>query len=353
MYILAIETSCDDTSVAVSDTEYNILAEMNASQLVHNEYGGVVPEIASRIHIQTIMKLTDAVLKRAGITFPQIEAVAVSVNPGLIGSLLVGVSYAKALSYSIGKPLIAVNHLLGHIYVNKITYPDLSPPFLALVVSGGHTELVYFRSHLSFNVVGRTCDDAAGEAFDKIAKILGLGYPGGPVIDSLSKQGNADFTDFPQAFRQKRDYNFSYSGLKTAVLNYVQSHEKDYIRQNINHIAASAQKAIVSPLVRKTIQYALELSNKQTEKKLQTDADTTQEKVKIVLAGGVAANSLLRQKMIEETEKYGFEIYIPPVKHCMDNASMIAAAAIVKYENKDFASLDLNPFSTKGIREIR
>jgi len=341
MYILALETSCDDTSVAIVDSEYRVLANITTAQSEHNEYGGIVPEIASRLHIKHVMKLTIKALEQARIRLDDIDAVAVSVNPGLIGSLLVGVSFAKALSYSINKPLIAVNHLLGHIYANRLTHSDsdspepLTAPFLALVVSGGHTELVHFKTELSFSIVGQTTDDAAGEAFDKTAKLMGLGYPGGPVIDSLSKTGNKDFVNFPRAFKQKNNYNFSYSGLKTSVLYYLKDKDQRFIQENLHHIAASVQAAIVQPLVDKTINYAL-------KKNIAT----------IVLAGGVSANSMLRYKIQEKAILYNLKVAMPPVIYCLDNASMIGAAAIVKFKNRQFSSLDLNPFSTKGIREV-
>ncbi len=333
--ILAIETSCDDTSVAIINSDYKVLANINDAQLIHNLYGGVVPEIASRIHMKHIMKLTKSSLNKALINLTNIDAIAVSVNPGLIGSLLVGVSYAKALSYSLNIPLIAVNHLMGHIYANKITSPDLSAPFLALVVSGGHTELIHFKDEQTFTLIGNTCDDAAGEAFDKIAKILRLEYPGGPIIDKLSKKGDLSFHYFPRAFNQQNNYNFSYSGLKTAFSSYIHSQSPEFIKKNIHHLAASAQVAIIEPLVKKTVNYAKSKNIK-----------------KIVLAGGVSANSLLRKQIFQKAEKLDIKVFAPPIEYCMDNASMIGAAAIVKYKNNNFSSLDLNPFSTKGTREV-
>lgn len=348
MLILSVETSCDDTSVAIVDSDYKVLSECSSSQLVHNEYGGVVPEIASRMHIKAIMRLTEKTLQQAGVSLNDIDAVATSVNPGLIGSLLIGVSYAKALAYSLNKPFIAVNHLLGHIYANRISTPDLSPPFLALVVSGGHTELVDFSDELTFKIVGKTCDDAAGEAFDKTAKILGLGYPGGPVIDKLSRNGDPDFVRFPQALNKKKNYNFSYSGLKTAVVNYLANQDKAFIEANVHSIAASVQKAIVEPLVKKTINYLLD-SQDSSSSDLSSSGSVNR---KIVLAGGVAANGLLRKMLSKEAEKRDIKLYIPPLQHCMDNASMIGAAAVINYRNKNFASLDFNPFSTKGTRYI-
>jgi N6-L-threonylcarbamoyladenine synthase len=333
--ILAIETSCDDTSVAIINSRYQVLANLISSQHIHQKYGGVVPEIASRMHLQNLMPLMEDCLTAAGKELEDISAVAVSVNPGLIGSLLVGTSFAKGLSYGLNIPLIAVNHMLGHIYANKLTDPNLEPPFLALVVSGGHTELVHFKTNDDFEIVGRTMDDAAGEAFDKVAKLLNLGYPGGPIIDELSQSGNPDFCDFPRALKQKDNFNFSYSGLKTAVMNYLESQDKAFISENLKHIVASVQKAIVEPLVEKTIRYA-------NFNKLN----------KIVLAGGVSANSLLRDMMTKATGKNKFELYYPELKYCMDNAAMIGAAAVKKYIERDFANLELNPSSTKGTRSV-
>ena len=254
--ILAFETSCDDTSVAVIDSDYKVYSNLVSSQITHQDFGGVVPELASRMHMKNIMKLTQIAMNKAEVTFNDIDAIAVSVNPGLIGALLVGVSFAKSLAYSLNKPLIAVNHMLGHIYANKIQNPDLDPPYLALVVSGGHTELVDFRAIDDFDIVGKTRDDAAGEAFDKVAKLLGLGYPGGPQIDSTAKGGNAHFVDFPRAMKQKDNFDFSFSGFKTAVRNYLLAHDKEFIKKHMVDITASVQKAIVDILVSKTINYA-------------------------------------------------------------------------------------------------
>ena len=334
-YILAIETSCDDTSVSVIDTEYKVYSNIISSQAIHNDFGGVVPELASRLHLKNLIYCLNMCLEEAGLQLKDMSAIAVSVNPGLIGSLLVGVSFAKGLAWSLGIPFISVNHMLGHVYANKIGYPELSPPWLALVISGGHTELVEFESEDEFRIVGHTLDDAAGEAFDKIAKILKLGYPGGPVIDRMAKDGNPDFYKFPQAMNKKGNYNFSFSGLKTAVLQYLEKHDQDFIDENLNDIVASAQSAIVEILVKKTISYAKANRIK-----------------KIIVAGGVSANSHLRKRMLEENEKLKAEVYFPPLKLCMDNAAMIGAAAIRKYLRKEFADYNLNAFSTKGIKKI-
>lgn len=333
--ILAFETSCDDTSVSVIDSNYKVYSNLISSQVTHEDFGGVVPELASRLHLKNIMELTRAAIKKADVTFEEIDAVAVSVNPGLIGALLVGVSFAKGLAYGFKKPLIAVNHMLGHIYANKIDHPELEPPYLALVVSGGHTELVDFQSFDRFEIVGKTRDDASGEAFDKIAKQLKLGYPGGPIIDKTAKNGNHEFFDFPRALNRKDNFDFSFSGLKTAVRNYLLSKDEKFIKDHLSDITASVQKAIIDSLVKKTISYAKKKKTKH-----------------IVVAGGVSANSMLRKMMKEETAKINIKVYFPALEYCMDNAAMIGAAAVEKFKRKEFADLSLNAFSTKGVRFI-
>lgn len=332
---MAFETSCDDTSVAIIDTKYNVKTNLISSQPIHNEYGGVVPELASRLHLKNIMYLSQQALSETALTFHDIDAFAVSVNPGLIGSLLVGVSFVKSLAYSSAKPLIAVNHIVGHVYANYINNPELQPPYLALIVSGGHSELVDFKTTDEFEVVGRTRDDAAGEAFDKTAKLLSLGYPGGPAIDRLAEFGDPQFVDFPRALKRNDDYDFSFSGLKTAIINYLSQKEADFIEKNVHNITASVQAAIVDPLVKKTINYA-----KKTNQK------------RIVVAGGVSANRYLRNKMNDLCKKNKIELFVPPLRLCMDNAAMIGAAAVDKYLSGNFADLTLNAFSTKGLRLI-
>lgn len=334
-YILAIETSCDDTSIAIIDTNYHVYSNVISSQAIHNDFGGVVPELASRLHLKNLVYCLNMALEQAGMTLAQMSAIAVSVNPGLIGSLLVGVSFAKGLAWSLNLPLIAVNHMLGHVYANKIENPDLQPPWLALIISGGHTELVVFESEENFTIVGHTLDDAAGEAFDKIAKILKLGYPGGPVIDKMSKLGNPDFFKFPQAMNKKDNFNFSFSGLKTAVIQYLEKQSPEFIQENINDIVASAQSAIVDILVKKTISYA-----------------TKHHINKIIVAGGVSANSYLRSQMLNANKRLQADIYFPPLKLCMDNGAMIGSAAIQKFLKKEFSDLNLNAFSTKGIKKV-
>ena len=334
-YILAFETSCDDTSVAIIDTNYKVYTNLISSQLEHNKYGGVVPEIASRLHMKSIMKLTDIALSEANLTLKEVSAIAVSVNPGLIGSLLVGLSFAKSLAYSLKIPLITVNHMLGHIAANLIEYPNLQAPYLALVVSGGHTELVHFITEQDFKVIGQTRDDAAGEAFDKSAKLLGLGYPGGPIVDKMAQLGDDNFHDFPLGLNRKNNYDFSFSGLKTSVSSYVKSQTPEFIEKNKENICASLQKAIVTILTKKTINYA---------KKEKID--------KIIIAGGVSANKGLREKMQEEAHKIKAKVYVPKLSFCMDNAAMIGAAAVKKYSNKEFSDLNVNAFSTKGVRYL-
>jgi tRNA N6-adenosine threonylcarbamoyltransferase len=333
--ILAFETSCDDTSVAVIDTNYKVHSNLISSQTTHEDFGGVVPELASRLHLKNIMKVTQAAMKQADVSFDEISAIAVSVNPGLIGALLVGVSFAKSLAFSLNKPLIAVNHMLGHIYANKIENPQLEPPYLALVVSGGHTELVDFKSYDDFKIVGRTRDDASGEAFDKVAKLLNLGYPGGPIIDRMAENGDPKFVNFPRAMNRKDVYDFSFSGFKTSVRNYLESHTAEFIEKHIADITASVQQAIVDSLVTKTINYA---------KKHKTR--------NIIVAGGVSANRLLRSEMQKKVKSIGVNIYFPAMQFCMDNAAMIGAAAIGKLDRQEFADLSLNAFSTKGVRFI-
>ncbi len=331
--ILAFETSCDDTSVAIINSDYRVIVNLISSQTTHQDFGGVVPELASRLHLKNIMQLTQVALTNAKLSFEDIDAISVSVNPGLIGALLIGVSFAKSLAYSLNKPIIAVNHMLGHIYANRIENPDLKPPYLALVVSGGHTELVDFQSMDDFKVIGRTRDDAAGEAFDKISKLLGLGYPGGPIIDKVAKNGDSKFHHFPRALNKKDNYDFSFSGFKTSVRNYLASKNDDFIQEHIADIAASVQKAIVDSLVSKTIAFAKK-SNIET----------------IIVAGGVSANSLLRNEISEKGKAIGTNVFFPALEYCMDNAAMIGAAAIEKYQKKEFADFSLNAFSTKGIR---
>jgi len=331
--ILAFESSCDDTSVAIVDTDYRVLVNLISSQPQHLEFGGILPELASRLHMKNIAHLTDAALKEAQVSLEDISAIAVSVNPGLIGSLIVGLSFAKGLAWSRQLPLITVNHMLAHIFANFIDHPEIEAPFLALVVSGGHTEMVHFRSLTEFEIVGKTLDDAAGETFDKTAKLLGLGFPGGPIIDRLAKGADPTYHEFPRALKQRDNYNFSYSGVKTAVLTYLSGLDKATIEANLKDIAASIQAAIVDPLVTKSVRWARENGIKS-----------------ILLAGGVAANSALRSQLAEKAGKYGIKSYSPSLKLCMDNAAMVAAASIPKLNKGQYSDLNVNASSVKGTK---
>ncbi len=333
--ILAFESSCDDTSVALVDTDYRVLCNLVSSQTDHTVFGGVLPELASRLHLRHILRLTEAALRQIGLEREGIDAVAVSVNPGLIGSLIVGLAFAKSLAWSWSKPLITVNHMLAHIFANFLEHPQLKAPFLALVVSGGHTELVHFQSLTSFQIVGRTLDDAAGETFDKTAKLLGLGFPGGPAIDRLAADGDAGFVDFPRALKRKDDLNFSYSGLKTAVLEYLAGHDASFRQARQADIAASIQQAIIDPLITKSLRYASQAG-------LST----------ILLAGGVAANSALRRQLSAQAAARGIGVHYPSLELCRDNAAMVAAAAIPKLRSGQFSGLDVNAFSAKGTRNL-
>ncbi len=325
--ILGIETSCDETSAAVVANGRAVLSNIVSSQVDwHKKFGGVVPEIASRKHLEFINLVVDEALSQAGVALSDLTAIAVTEGPGLVGALLIGMSEAKALSYVTGLPLIGVNHLEGHIYANFLEHPELKPPFVSLVVSGGHTILVYVENWGKYEVLGETLDDAAGEAFDKIAKFLNLGYPGGPVIDKLAKEGNPNAIPFPRAMMKPDDYDFSLSGLKTAVLNYVSRAQKEGKEVNLADLVASFQAALVDVQVYKTIRAA---ENKKVKK--------------VVLAGGVAANTSLREKMQKEAEGRGFKLFYPSLKLCADNAAMIAALGYQYYLEGKFLSPEANP----------
>ena len=334
-YILAFESSCDDTSVAIVDTDYNVIVNLISSQPEHLEFGGILPELASRLHLKNIVTLTKAALNASMLNLQDISAIAVSINPGLIGSLIVGLAFAKGLAWSLSLPLITVNHILSHIFANFIEHKAVEPPFLALVVSGGHTELVHFDTLTTFTVVGKTLDDAAGESFDKAAKLLGLGFPGGPAIDELAQKGNPNFIKFPRALPQKNNFNFSYSGLKTSIRTWLVNQNPETLQAKLPDIAASVQQAIIEPLVHKTVLWA------------------RQHKIPyILLAGGVAANSALRQQLTAASAKYGIKVFYPSNTLCMDNAAMVGAAAIPKFLAKNYAPLSINVSSLKGTRQV-
>lgn len=323
---LALESSCDETSVAVLKNGREVLSNIVSSQIdLHKKFGGVVPEVASRKHVENISYVIDEALEEANVTFEDIDIIGVTYGPGLVGALLVGLSTAKALAYSLGKPLVGVNHIEGHIYANFIEYKELQPPFVCLIVSGGHTHLVHMKDYGVYEVLGKTRDDAAGEAFDKVARSIGLGYPGGPIIDKLSKQGNKDAIDFPRTYLEKGSLDFSFSGLKSAVLNYLNNSRMKGISIVKEDVAASFQQAVIDVLVDKTILAA---------KKCGVD--------KIVVAGGVAANSGLRELLGERAKKNNFKLMFPPLSLCTDNAAMIGCAAHYDYINGYTADMHLN-----------
>jgi len=322
--ILAIETSCDETAAAVVKNGREVLSNVISSQIeIHQLYGGVVPEIASRKHIENINIIIDRALKESGMTFDDIDAIAVTYGPGLVGALLVGVNSAKGLAFSLKKPLIAVNHIEGHISANYISHKDLKPPFISLIVSGGHSHLVKVEGYGKYKILGRSRDDAAGEAFDKIARSLELGYPGGPIIDKIAKKGNNKAIEFPRAYLEDDSYDFSFSGLKSSVLNYINNNKQKGIEINVPDLVASFQEAIVEVLVNKTLKAAVEYNFD-----------------KIVLAGGVASNSRLRE-LFKQKQK-NKKLYFPDKILCTDNAAMIGSSAYYKYLNKEFSDYKLN-----------
>ena len=320
--LLAIETSCDETAVAIVEDKSKILANVLASQIdFHKKYGGVVPEIASRKHLELLPYLLEEALLISKLDLKNIDVVAVTKGPGLVGALLVGISFAKSLAYSLKKPLIGVNHLIGHISAVFLSYPDLKPPLVLLLVSGGHTQIIYMDERMKMKILGRTRDDAAGEAFDKVARLLELNYPGGPEIDKLARNGNPNTYHFPRALMNKDNYDFSFSGLKTSI-KYFLKDNKDAKKEDI---AASFQEAIVDVLLFKTFKAAKEYGVQ-----------------RIALVGGVAANSRLRERAFELAKEKRIELYIPDLKYCTDNAAMIARAAWMKYEKGEFDDLSLN-----------
>lgn len=315
MLTLAIESSCDETSCAVLKDGREVLSNIISSQIeIHREYGGVVPEIASRKHIENINQIVQEALDEAKVGFEDIDIVGVTQGPGLVGALLIGISSAKAIAYAIDKPLIGVNHIEGHICANYIENKNLEPPFICLIVSGGHSYLVHVKGYVDYELIGQTRDDAAGEAFDKVARSLNLPYPGGPHIDRLSKIGNPKAIDFPRVMLEKDSYDFSFSGLKTAVLNYLNSSEQKGETIVVEDVAASFQAALLDVLVEKSFRLA-------KEKGLN----------KIVMAGGVASNSGLRDRMFERGKIEGIEIYHPSKVLCTDNGAMIGSAAYYNY----------------------
>ena len=325
IYILGIESSCDETAAAVVKNGREVLSNIISSQVpIHRKFGGVVPEIASRKHIENVLPVIDEALQQAKVDIKEIDGIAVTYGPGLVGALLVGLSAGKALAFALDKPLLGVNHLEGHVFANFLVDEELEPPFMALVVSGGHTALMKVKDYNNFELLGQTRDDAAGEAFDKIARVMGLQYPGGPEIELLAKSGNPTAIDFPRALLDK-SYDFSFSGLKSSVINYLHTEKQSGREVNRADVAASFQAAIVDVLVKKSV-HAMEASGLK----------------KIVLAGGVSANKTLQAELGAAVEAIGVKLVHPKPVLCTDNAVMIACRGYYKFLNNEFSSMDLN-----------
>ncbi|MCI8743859.1 MAG: tRNA (adenosine(37)-N6)-threonylcarbamoyltransferase complex transferase subunit TsaD [Lachnospiraceae bacterium] len=324
--ILAVESSCDETAAAVVRNGRQVLSNVISSQIaLHTQFGGVVPEIASRKHMEKINQVIAQALTDAGVTLEDITAIAVTYGPGLVGALLVGVAEAKAIAYGAGKPLVGVHHIEGHVSANYIENPDLEPPFACLIVSGGHTHLVIVRDYGEFEILGRTRDDAAGEAFDKVARAVGLGYPGGPKVDQAARQGNPHAMEFPRARVEGAPYDFSFSGLKSAVLNYINRAKMTGEEICVPDLAASFQNAVVEVLVERSVAAAREYGCK-----------------KLAIAGGVASNHALREAMKKACQREGIRFYHPSPVFCTDNAAMIGAAAYYEYRKGTRHGWDLN-----------
>ncbi len=333
MKILAIESSCDDTAVAVVEDGRNVISSKVNSQIEeHRIYGGVVPEIASRRHIENISNLTRLVLKDADLSFEDINAVAVTYAPGLIGSLLVGVNFAKGISFARNIPLIPVHHLRSHIAANYITNPSLKPPFICLIVSGGHSHIVEVKDYTKMKIIGKTRDDAAGEAFDKAARMMGLPYPGGVIMDKMAESGDENKFSLPHPNITNGKYDFSFSGLKTAIINQIHNMKQKNQQLPVNDLCASFRKAVVDCLITKFTSAAQNLGYK-----------------KLVIAGGVSANSLLRRNLESECKKRDWELYKPSIDLCGDNAAMVGSQAYYEFMDNNIASMDLNAYATKTI----
>ena len=328
MLILGIDTSCDETAAAVVRDETTVLSNFISSQGIHQEYGGVVPELASRAHLTLLLPAIESALQQASCEPDDLDALAVTYGPGLSGCLLIGLSTVKSIALALDKPLVGVNHIEGHVFAGRLADTRLAPPFVALVVSGGHTQLVHVEGWGRYRILGNTRDDAAGEAFDKVARLMRIGYPGGPVIDRLSRDGDPGFLDFPRTFLDPRGFEFSFSGLKNAVRMYLSKRSEDEIDRDQAHIAAAFQEAVVDVLVDKSAAAALAVG-----------ADT------ILITGGVACNSRLRERMTEKGAERGIEVVYPPPILCTDNGAMIAAAGAYRLGTgqRDGLSLSVHP----------
>jgi len=325
MIVLGIETSCDDTCAAVCDGQ-SLLSNVISTQLIHQRFGGVVPELASRSHIQLMLPVVRQALNQAGLGRRDLQGIAVTFGPGLAGSLLVGLSVAKGMALSLGIPLVGVNHLEGHIWANSLSNPGIAPSFVVLIASGGHTQIVFVREWGDYEVLGRTRDDAAGEAFDKVGKLLQVGYPGGPAIEKIAEGGDFEYTRFPRAYLEEGSLDFSFSGLKTAVLNHVRTIGSEQTRKHLSDIAASFQRAVVDVLVEKTVSAAKRVGAH-----------------RICMAGGVAVNSALKGEMARCAGEEGMEVSWPTPELCSDNGGMIARAGFYYFQQGRTSSLALSP----------
>lgn len=324
--ILAIETSCDETAAAVVKNGRQVLANIVSSQVdLHRKFGGVVPEIASRKHLEYINPVIEQALATAGVDWSELDAVAATYGPGLVGALLVGLSAAKALAYVLDKPFIGINHIVGHIYANFISHQRITSPVVCLTVSGGHTDLLFFEELGAYRILGSTRDDAAGEAFDKTARLLDIGYPGGPAIEKASKDGKATAINFPRPFLNDDTYDFSFSGLKTAVINYLHHKKQKGEGIIVADVAASFQQAVIDMLIAKILKAVQEFPVKS-----------------VILSGGVAANKTLKQQLTEKLARYSLPLYTPDLSLCTDNAAMIGSVAYYRYQQGRFSPLSLN-----------
>ncbi len=333
MNILAVESSCDETAVAIVRDGREVLVDCIASQVdLHKVYGGVVPEIASRKHVEAIYGLADEALEKTGLSREDIDAVAVTYAPGLIGAVLVGVNFAKAAAMAMGKPLIPVHHIRGHIAANYLAFPDLKPPFLCLVVSGGHTMIVEVEDYTKMRILGTTLDDAAGECFDKVGRVLGMPYPGGAAMDRAAQCGDDTKYPMPRPKPGENPYDMSFSGLKTAALNTIHHAQQIQEELDVNSLSASFTKAVSDMLVPRVVQALKETGYKN-----------------LAVAGGVAANSHIRKDILQAAEKLGVQVYLPPLNLCGDNAAMIGAQGYYEYLAGNTAGMDLNAYATKSI----